>query len=73
MEVLSGGVRSNDNMYVHFIGILLRAKTNWNINEKNVRSVRPGNGLHTKHYQEILGKKARVDIIDNLRKSKGAK
>eukprot|EP00093_Oithona_nana_P009510 09510.XXX_175231_177695_1 [CDS] Oithona nana genome sequencing. len=28
MEVLSGGVRSNDNMYVHFIGILLRAKTN---------------------------------------------
>ena len=34
MEVLSGGVRSNDNMYVHFIGILLRADTNWNINER---------------------------------------
>ena len=25
MEVLSGGVRSNDNIYVHFIGILLHA------------------------------------------------
>ena len=34
IEVLSGGVRSNDNMYVHFIGILLRADTNWNINER---------------------------------------
>lgn len=32
------------------------------ISEKNIRSVRPGNGMHTKHYQEILGKKARVDI-----------
>ena len=30
MEVLSGGVRSNDNVYVHFIGILLRANANWN-------------------------------------------
>lgn len=29
---------------------------------ENIKSVRPGNGLHTKHYQEILGKKARVDI-----------
>jgi pseudaminic acid synthase len=28
----------------------------------NVRSIRPGNGLHTRHYQEILGKKAKTDI-----------
>lgn len=26
--------------------------------EKNVRSIRPGVGLHTKYYEEILGKKA---------------
>jgi pseudaminic acid synthase len=27
-------------------------------NEQNVRSVRPSNGLHTRHYEEILGLKA---------------
>lgn len=30
--------------------------------EKNVRSIRPGYGLHTKHWEEILGKKATCDI-----------
>lgn len=25
---------------------------------ENVRSIRPGNGLHTRHYEEILGKKS---------------
>lgn len=28
----------------------------------NIRSIRPGNGLHTKHYEEILGKKATCDL-----------
>lgn len=26
---------------------------------KNIRSIRPGNGLHTMHYEEVLGKKAK--------------
>lgn len=30
--------------------------------QNNVRSIRPGYGLHTMHYEEILGKKARVDL-----------
>ena len=30
--------------------------------EENLRSVRPGNGLHTRYYNEILGKKASCDI-----------
>jgi pseudaminic acid synthase len=32
------------------------------ITEKNVRSIRPGNGIHPKHYNEILGRKVTVDI-----------
>jgi len=28
----------------------------------NVRSIRPGFGMHTKHFEEILGKKASMDI-----------
>lgn len=30
--------------------------------KNNLKSVRPGNGLHTRYYEDILGKKARVDI-----------
>ena len=29
------------------------------ITEKNVRSIRPGNGLHPKYYNQIIGKKFR--------------
>lgn len=29
--------------------------------EKNVRSIRPGNGLHTKYYEEILGRQSKDD------------
>lgn len=32
------------------------------ITEKNVRSIRPGFGMHTKHYDEILGKKVNSDL-----------
>ena len=32
------------------------------ITPRNLRSVRPSNGLHTKHYKELLGKKAAKDI-----------
>jgi pseudaminic acid synthase len=34
------------------------------ITEKNVRSIRPGFGLHPKHYNEILGKK----VLENIEK-----
>jgi pseudaminic acid synthase len=30
--------------------------------EKNMRSIRPGYGLHPKYYNEVLGKRAKVDL-----------
>jgi len=33
------------------------------LNEKNIRSVRPGFGLHTKYYKEILGKQFTSDFV----------
>ena len=35
-----------------------------NFTKENVRSIRPGLGLHTKYYEEILGKKA----VRNIKK-----
>ncbi len=32
------------------------------LTETNMRSVRPGDGLHTKYYDELLGKKVRKDV-----------
>ena len=32
------------------------------LTEENIRSIRPSNGLHTKYYNEILGKTARFDL-----------
>ncbi len=29
---------------------------------ENVRSIRPGNGMHTRHYEEVLGRKASKDV-----------
>jgi len=30
--------------------------------ENNIRSVRPGHGLHPKFLKQIIGKRARVDL-----------
>ena len=32
------------------------------LTEENVRSIRPGEGMHPKHYTEILGRRAAVDL-----------
>jgi pseudaminic acid synthase len=32
------------------------------LTERNVRSIRPANGLHTRHYEEVLGRRAARDI-----------
>jgi sialic acid synthase SpsE len=33
------------------------------LTEENVRSIRPGFGLHTRHLEEVLGRRAREDIV----------
>ena len=38
-------------------------KAGESLTEKNVRSIRPGFGLHPKYLEQIIGKKARKDII----------
>lgn len=32
------------------------------LTRENIRVIRPGHGLHPKHYEELMGKKARVEI-----------
>ena len=32
------------------------------VTEENVKSIRPSNGLHPKYLENVLGKKAKVDI-----------
>lgn len=39
--------------------------------EKNVRSIRPGFGLHPKYYSTVLGKKATMDITRGSRLEEG--
>lgn len=38
--------------------------------EKNIKVVRPGDGLHPKHYESILGKKAKADLKKGMPLSK---
>ena len=38
-------------------------KTGEKFTAENVRSIRPGHGLHTRHLTEVLGKTAAVDIV----------
>ncbi len=42
--------------------IVKDVKAGEELTAENVRSIRPGNGMHTKHYEEVLGKRAAKDI-----------
>ena len=37
------------------------------ITEENVRSIRPGFGLHPNYYKEVLGKRVKVDLEEGVR------
>jgi pseudaminic acid synthase len=63
-KIKYGGVKSEESSkkYRRSLYTTKKIKKGDNITSNNVRSVRPGNGLHTKYYESILGKKARTDI-----------
>lgn len=56
-EVQKRGRKNARSLYV-----VKDIKAGQTFTEDNLRSIRPGRGLHTWHYEEILGKKAAVDI-----------
>lgn len=59
-----GGVKSEESSkkYRRSLYTTKKIKKGEIITSDNIKSVRPGNGLHTKYYDSILGKKSRCDI-----------
>ena len=48
--------------YARSLYIVKNIKKNEKITTENVKSIRPGYGLHPKYYKEILGKKILKDV-----------
>lgn len=53
----------NNKKFARSLFVVEDVKSGSIITTKNVRSIRPGYGLHPKHYNNILGKKVNQDII----------
>jgi len=63
-KITYGGVKGEENMK-HFrrsLYIVKDLKMGEKLDDTNVRSIRPGNGLHTRYYQDILGKTIKKDV-----------
>lgn len=63
-EIKYGGVKSEEQMktFRRSLFVVKDMKKGDIFDENNLKSIRPGNGLHTKHYWDILGKKCSQDI-----------
>ena len=63
-SVIYGGVKGEEAMkkFRRSLFFVKDMKEGDVIDEQNVRSIRPGNGIHTKYYWDILGKKVKKDI-----------
>ena len=63
-KITYGGVKSEKNTkkYRRSLYIVKDMKKGDVFTEENLKSIRPGNGIHTKHYWNILGKKCNQDL-----------
>ena len=53
---------NSENLRVGFHSIEMLLK----LSPENIKSIRPSNGLHTKHYEEVIGKIKSKEFKDNL-------
>ncbi len=63
-KITYGGVKGEDSMknFRRSLFFVEDLKENDVITEKSIRSIRPSNGLHTKHYWELIGKKVNQNV-----------
>ncbi|MHB8512618.1 MAG: pseudaminic acid synthase [Actinomycetota bacterium] len=57
-----GTTESGSRVFRRSLFIVSDVKAGELLTERNVRSIRPGDGLHPRHYKEVLGRKAAQDI-----------
>ena len=54
--------KKQSRRFARSLYIVKEIKKGEKLTEENVRSIRPGYGLHPKYYKDVLGKIAKVDI-----------
>jgi pseudaminic acid synthase len=59
---LIGEVRRKSRQFARSLYVAKDIKKGEIFTEENIRSVRPGYGLHPKYLKDILGKRAKEDI-----------
>ncbi|QGU95076.1 pseudaminic acid synthase [Clostridium bovifaecis] len=59
---LSEKTKKSRRLFSRSLFIIKEVKKGEIFTEGNVKSIRPGLGMHTRYYNDILGKKAKVDI-----------
>lgn len=59
---VSYNVNKNNRKFARSLYVKENIKAGDIITNLNICSIRPNNGLHTKYYRDILGKKAKVDL-----------
>ncbi len=62
MGKVSYEVTEKDKLRRRSLFVVKDVKAGEALTSENIRSIRPGNGLHPKYYKEVLGKRAKVDL-----------
>ena len=64
VEKMLGSVKYDDKSkaYARSVYVSCDIKKGESFTKENIKSIRPGDGLHPKHYEEVLGKIATIDI-----------